>query len=337
MTLEKPLIRVGLLGHGSAGRRLHGPLIEAAGAFRIVAVSTSRAKTLAERRDAPRQETDPRAVIEADDVDLVVIATPNDTHVDLAAAALNAGKAVVVDKPLALSTADADRLIALARTSEAMLTVFQNRRWDGDFLAVRQAIASGELGEILLVEARWDRFRPAVPGTWKNAPGGGVLWDLGAHLVDQALQLFGPPDRVAADLAIQREGALTDDYAELTLTYGRMRCIVSAACMVAAARPRFAVHGTRGGLLTFGVDPGEGRLQGGRHPSDPDSAEGLSIPAERVTAEGREALRLPAGDWVAFYRAVAASLRTGAPPPVDPAEVRAAIAILEAAYAGAGL
>ena len=337
MTLESPLIRVGLLGHGSAGRRLHGPLIEAAGAFRIVAVSTSRAETLAERRDAPRQEMDPRAVIQADDVDLVVVATPNDTHADLAAAALEAGKAVVVDKPLALSTADADRLIALAKAKGRMLTVFQNRRWDGDFLAVRQAIGSGELGEILLVEARWDRFRPVAARTWKNAPGGGVLWDLGSHLIDQALQMFGAPEAVAADLAIQRDGALTDDYAELTLTYGRMRCILSAACVVAAARPRFAVHGTKGSLLTFGVDPGEGRLQGGRHPSDPDFSEGLSIPAERVTAEGREALHLPAGDWVAFYRAVAASLRTGAPPPVDPAEVRAALAIIERAYAEAGM
>lgn len=337
MTLEPPLIRVGLLGHGQAGCVLHAPLIEAAGAFRIAAVATSRTESLAERRDAPRQELAARAVIEAEDVDLVVIATPNDSHVDLAAAALDAGKHVVVDKPFALSAADADRLIELADRKGRVLTVFHNRRLDGDFLGVRRAIASGELGEVLLFEARWDRFRPIPPQTWKNQPGGGVLWDLGPHLIDQALQLFGPPDSVRADIAAQREGARTEDYFELTLSYGRMRCILSAACVVAAARPRFAVHGTRASFLTFGVDPIEAALHARRHPQDPGFAAGLpQIPAELVRGDGHELRPVPAGDWVEFYRRLAMAIREGAPPPVDPRQIREVIAIIQRAHATVG-
>ncbi|CAN7267498.1 Gfo/Idh/MocA family oxidoreductase [Phenylobacterium sp. LjRoot219] len=339
MTLEPPLIRVGLLGHGQAGAILHAPLIEAAGDFRITAVATSRTESLAERRDAPRQETDPRAVIEADDVDLVVIATPNALHVEQAAAALAAGKHVVVDKPFALSVADADRLITLANAKGRTLTVFHNRRLDGDFLGVKQAIASGDLGDVLLFESRWDRFRPVPPHSWKNTSegSGGVLWDLGAHLVDQALQLFGPPDHVTADLAWQREDAVSDDYFELTLRYGAMRCILSASCLVAAARPRFAAHGTHGSFLTFGVDPIEAALHARRHPQDPDFVAHLpTIPAALVRSAGREERQLPAGDWARFYRQVAAAIREGFPPPVDPREVREVIALIEQAYAKAG-
>lgn len=339
MTLEPPLIRVGLLGHGQAGAVLHAPLIEAAGDFRISAVATSRAETLAERRDAPRQVADARALFEADDVDLVVITTPNDLHFRQAAEALEAGKHVVVDKPFAVSAQEADQLIALAKAKGRMLTVFHNRRLDGDFLGVRRAIDAGEVGELVLFEARWDRFRPVPPQSWKNAaaPGVGLLWDLGPHLVDQALQLFGRPDTVAADIAVQRTGSQVDDYFELTLTYGRMRCILSAATVVAAARPRFAAHGTEGSFLTFGVDPIEAALHARRHPTDPDFAQALPpIPAELVRGETREARALAAGDWTRFYRQVAAAIREGAPPPVDPAEARDVIAMIAQAYAAAG-
>lgn len=338
MTLEPPMIRVGLLGHGQAGAVLHAPLIEAVSDFRISVVATSRPETLAERRDAPRQVTDARALIEDDEVDLVVITTPNDLHFEHAAAALDAGKHVVVDKPFAASAAEADRLIALAKAKGRLLTVFHNRRLDGDFRGVRRVLDAGEIGELLLFEARWDRFRPVPPQSWKNVatPGTGLLWDLGPHLVDQALQLFGPPDAVTADIAIQRTGSLVDDYFELTLTYGRMRCILSAATVVAAARPRFAAHGTEGSFLTFGVDPIEAALHARRHPLDPDFAESLPvIPAELVRGETREARGLPAGDWAAFYRGVAAAIREGAPPPVDPTEARDVVAMIEQAYAAA--
>ena len=338
MTLEPPLIRVGLLGHGQAGAVLHGSLIESVSDFRISVVATSRPESLARRRDAPRQVADARALIEADDVDLVVITTPNDLHFEQAVAALEAGKHVVVDKPFGVTTAQADQLVALAKSKGRMLTVFHNRRLDGDFLGVRQAIDSGDLGELMLFEARWDRFRPIPPQSWKNAatPGVGLLWDLGPHLVDQALQLFGPPDTVSADITVQRPGSAVDDYFELTLTYGRMRCILSAATVVAAARPRFAAHGTRASFLTFGVDPIEAALHAGRHPLDPFARDLPPIPAELVRGETREARPLAAGDWPAFYRQVAVAIREGAPAPVAPTEARDVVALIEQAYAAAG-
>lgn len=331
-------IRVGLIGHGQAGRFLHGPLIEAAGGFRIVAVATSRTASLAMRRDAPRQEREPERVIEAADIDLVVIAVPNDRHHALAAAALAAGKHVVVDKPFTLDAGQADQLIALAKANRRVLTVFHNRRWDGDFMGVREVLSGGELGELRLFEARWDRFRPCAPVGWRNSadPGAGVLWDLGAHLLDQALQLFGPPEALRADIAAQRQDALADDYFELTLSYGRMRCILSASSVVAAERPRFSAHGTRGSFTTHGVDPIEAALKAAHHPQDPAFRANLpAVPGRLVTEAGDEPRDLPAGDWVQFYVQLEAAIREGAPPPVSPAEARDVVALMERALLAA--
>lgn len=339
MTKAARDIRVGLIGHGLAGAIIHAPLIEAAGGFRITAVATSRPETLAARRDAPRADPDPLAVAQAEDVDLVVVASPNASHFALARAALEAGKGVVVDKPFVLSVRDADALIALAEQRGALLTVFHNRRWDGDFIAVRDALQSGRLGEVLLFEARWDRFRPHAAPSWRNSDeaGAGVLWDLGPHLIDQALHLFGAPDVVAADIARQRLGAAADDYFELTLHYGRMRCVLSASSVVAAARPRFAAHGVEGSFMTYGIDPFEDALRAGKHPADADFVRTLPPIrcAWRVGEQGQANADVRAGSWVAFYANVAAAMRGEEAPAVDPREARDVIAIIERAY-GAG-
>jgi scyllo-inositol 2-dehydrogenase (NADP+) len=330
-------IRVGLIGHGLAGAIIHAPLIEAAGGFRITAVATSRPETLASRRDAPRADSDPLGVAQADDVDLVVVASPNASHFVLARAALDAGKAVVIDKPFVLSVADADALIALAEQRGVLLTVFHNRRWDGDFIAVRDALQSGRLGEILLFEARWDRFRPRAAPSWRNSDevGAGVLWDLGPHLIDQMLQLFGSPDAIMADIASQRPDAVADDYFELTFRYGRMRCVLSASSVVAAARPRFAVHGVEGSFMTYGIDPFEDALRAGKHPSDGDFLRTLPsiCCAWRIGEQGQSNAEVRAGSWVAFYADVAAAMRGERAAPVDPDEAREVIAIIERAYA----
>jgi scyllo-inositol 2-dehydrogenase (NADP+) len=332
-------IRVGLIGHGLAGAMIHAPLIEAAGGFRIVAVATSRPEILATRRDAPRAETDPLAVTQARDVDLVVVASPNASHFPLARAALEAGKAVVVDKPFVLSVREADALIALAETRGLLLTVFHNRRWDGDFVAVREVLRERKLGDVLLFEARWDRFRPEAPQAWRNSDeaGAGVLWDLGPHLIDQALVLFGTPDAVVADIVRQRAGALADDYFELTLHYGRMRCVLSASSVVAAARPRFALHGTAGSFSTFGIDPFEDGLRAGK-PLDDALLDALPrIPAERRMGEEPPAsAALAPGNWVGFYADVAAAMRGERAAPVDPREARDVIAMIAGAHGGPG-
>ena len=230
-------LRVALVGHGLAGAYFHGPLIEAVGDLRIVAVATSNQESMKLRRDAPRRMTDASAACTAADVELVVIASPNETHFQLATTALRAGKHVVIDKPMVLSTVQADELIALAARQQRLLTVFHNRRLDGDFLYVADLLRRGELGVVSLFEARWDRFRPEIGAGWRNqdVPGAGLLWDLGPHLIDQALCLFGTPDQVRADVARQRPGAVVDDYFELRLDYGPMRCILSASTLVASA------------------------------------------------------------------------------------------------------
>ena len=328
-------IRVALIGHGLAGAYFHAPLIEAVRGLKIIAVATSNQESVKLRRDSPRLVADPVAACSLEDVELVVIATPNGTHFRLAATALRAGKHVVVDKPMVLSTAQADELIALAARQERLLTVFHNRRLDGDFLYIAELLRRGELGEVMLVESRWDRFRPQIGAGWRNelVPGAGLLWDLGPHLIDQALCLFGPPDRIDADIAQQRSGAAVDDYFELTLHYGPMRCILSASTLIALPRPRFAVHGTRGSCLTFGVDPLEEALRGSRKSGESDLRDDLArMQGLRVDASGRrQDLQFEAGKWQDFYADLANAIRRGTPPAVDPQQARAGIALIEQA------
>ena len=328
-------IGVGLVGYGLAGAVLHAPLIEALDAYRIVAVASSRAEA-AERRDRPQVVADVDALLAIDAVDLVVVVTPNDLHARHAEAALRAGKHVVIDKPMAPDVADCDRLIDCARAAGRVLSVYHNRRWDGDYLAARALLAHGAVGTPALYEARWDRFRPEAAAVWRNAPGAGagLLWDLGPHLVDQAIGLFGWPDAVTADVATQRGDARADDYFELTLHYGAMRAILSASTLVAATRPHLALHGTGGSWWTEALDPLEAALRAGRPPGDILPA----ISAFRATRDGeRVSQPVAAGDPFGFYGGLAAAIRAGGPPPVDPIEARDVVALIAAAHAGTPL
>jgi scyllo-inositol 2-dehydrogenase (NADP+) len=198
-------------------------------------------------------------------------------------------------------------------------------------------VAGGGIGEPALYEARWDRFRPEAAAVWRNTPrsGAGLLWDLGPHLVDQALALFGWPDAMTADVATQRAGAGADDYFELTLHYGARRAILSASTLVAATRPRMALHGTGASWWTEGLDPVEAALRAGERPSAPGFVAGLPpVPAFRATRDGeRIPAPIAAADPCAFYRRLAAAIRSGAPVPVDPIEARDVVALIAAAAA----
>ena len=331
---------VALLGHGMAGAFFHGPLIESTPGLALRVIASSRAESLGLRRPGPRIEPDALAACAAPDVDLVVIATPNALHEPLARAALEAGKHVLVDKPLALSTRGIDSLVALARRQGRQLEVFHNRRRDGDFGVLQSLLQAGSLGELRLLELRWDRFRPLVPGGWRHEqqPGAGVLWDLGPHLIDQALALLGSPDDFSADLACQRAGAVATDYFELTLRYGATRCIVSSSNLVAEARPRFAAHGSEGSWLGFGVDPQEAALKAGGRPDEAGFR--AALPRQRsvaVDAEGRRTESpIEPGDWRSFYVDLETALRGAAPLPVGAAAGREVVALIEAALASAG-
>jgi scyllo-inositol 2-dehydrogenase (NADP+) len=315
-------IRVGLIGYGLAGAAFHAPLITALDTFALAAVVTSRADAVAQALPRARVVRDVETVLADPAIDLIVIAAPDAAHASLAQAALAAGKHVVVDKPFVTDPADGAALVALAEVRGLMLSVFHNRRWDGDFLTVRRMLDADVLGDIMLAELRWDRFRPAIKTGWREAPGAGLLNDLGPHLIDQAVHLFGMPDAVTGDLAIQREGAVVEDYFEATLRYGARRVIVSTASVVAAARPRFALHGTKGSFVKYGIDPQEAVLRGGGSPRDP----GYGVDANRdhgtlTLADGTTSV-VPSerGDWRRYYEQVAVAIRQHSAPPVSARE-----------------
>jgi scyllo-inositol 2-dehydrogenase (NADP+) len=314
-------IQVGLVGYGLAGAVFHAPLIRACKRMELAAVQTSR--------DAPNRVGSLDALLER--CDLVVIASPNTTHFSIAKAALEAGKHVVVDKPFTVTLKEADELIALAKQRNQLLTVFHNRRWDSDFLTLKRILP--RIGAMSLYEAHWDRFRPAIKQGWRETeePGGGVWYDLGPHLVDQALQLFGMPDAVSADIFAQRPGARADDYFDVTLHYGPRRVCLRCSSLVADPRPRMAAHGSEALFVKFGLDPQEPALKDGANPLDPgfgiDSRSGtLTFPDGRSQSVPNER-----GDYLAFYEAVADSILDGAPAPVDPADARDGLLLISLA------
>ena len=332
-------IRVGLIGYGMAGRVFHAPVIASVPGLRLAKVVERRANESAERYPSVEVVRDADEVIGDDEIDLVTVATPNASHFDLARRALVAGKHVVVEKPFTTTSAEADELIKLARERGRLITVNQNRRWDGDFLTVRRLVGAGLLGRLVEYESHYDRFRSAPkPNAWREAegPGSGILFDLGSHLVDQAQVLFGLPRTITADIRIQRDFATTDDNFELILDYERLKVTLEAGMLVREPGPRFALHGTRGSFVKFGMDPQEEALKAGRTPAGPGWGE---EPEERwgtLDAEigglhvaGR--VETVAGAYQAFYRNVLDAIAGRAEIAVTPDEARNTIRTLELA------
>jgi scyllo-inositol 2-dehydrogenase (NADP+) len=325
--MNDAVIRVGLAGYGLAGSVFHAPLIRACKRMELCAVLTSR--------DAPHRVSALDELIERSD--LVVVASPNTTHFPIAKQALEAGRHVVVDKPFTVTISEADALIELAARHKLVLSVFHNRRWDSDYLTVRDMWP--QLGEVLLFEANWDRFRPAIKQGWREVPqdGAGLFNDLGPHLIDQALQLFGRPDAVEADVLAQREAAGVDDYFDVTLHYGPARVCLRSSSVVAAPRPRFAVHGTQGSLVKLGLDPQEAQLKAGLDPRDP--AFGIDAQPGTFTHPDGSTETVPPkrGNYLAFYEGIAAAILDGAPVPVAAEDAREGIALIDLARNAARL
>lgn len=265
-------LRLALIGYGSAARIFHAPLISGVPGLQLAMVCST--KPAAVSADWPQVSVvaTPQSAFDDPTIDCVVIATGNDSHHTLARAALLAGKHVVVDKPCTVTLEQTQDLLQVASAQKRMLTVFQNRRWDADFLALRQVIDSGVLGRVVHFESHFDRYRPVVPVRWReqNLPGSGLWFDLGPHLVDQALQLFGMPDDVLVDLAQQRDGAQVNDYFHAQLRYSGtqpgLRVILHGSALVPAVGPRFVVHGTLGSFVKYGMDVQEDALKAGGRP-----------------------------------------------------------------------
>jgi predicted dehydrogenase len=325
-------IRVALVGFGYAGRVFHAPLISATPGLVLRIFGTRRSASETGYPDAVAV-ADPFAAARHPDADLVVIATPNESHVPLAEAALRAGKHVVVDKPFTITLAEARALTTLADDAGRVLSVFQNRRWDSDFLGVRAAIAGGMLGDVVEVRSEMSRFRPEVRDRWREraGAGSGVWYDLGSHLVDQALLLFGPPTMVAADLRIQRSGGTAVDWFHVLLGYGRARVILSSSMLAAAQAPRFLVRGTEASLTKLSWDPQEQQLVRGLRPGSP----GWGVDPDPLTihpgesAEPRE-MAAPPGSYPTYYAALRDAIAGVGEPPVPAVQGCAVMSVIEA-------
>ncbi len=327
-------INVGLVGYGMGGSIFHAPLIGAVPQLNLTTVVTSRKDQV--HRDFPdvRVSTLPELLSDAS-IHLVVISTPTATHFEIAAAALSAGKHVVVDKPFAASVHEADALIQLAAQKHLRLSVFQNRRWDNDFLTVQHCVAQKWLGTVYHYEAHFDRFRPWIKAGWReeSETASGILYDLGAHLIDQALVLFGLPNAVTADVLTQRPEARAVDYFHLILDYGRTRVILHSATLVRASGPLFAIHGDAGSFLKYGMDPQEAASAAGERPGNPQW--GLDLPESYGVLTEASGVHRPietlCGSYERYYELMAACLLDGTPLPVDPADSRNGLAVIEAA------
>jgi scyllo-inositol 2-dehydrogenase (NADP+) len=257
------MLRVGLVGFGMAGRVFHGPLISSVDGVELAAVMERNSNGAETRYPGIRTYRLLEEMLKDDSLGLLVVATPSGTHFDLAGTILEAGKNVVVDKPVAVASEQIAELMALARKNKVLLMPFQNRRWDGDFLTVKKLVAEEALGRLVYVESRFDRWRPNMPTNrlWKEEPaGGGVLLDLGTHLADQALALFGKPLAISADVLREREWAKANDGFELRLRYAGFKVVLGADSLTLPAEMRFHLRGTKGNYWKNGLDPQEAAL-----------------------------------------------------------------------------
>ncbi len=344
MPIASSPVRAALVGFGLGGQAFHAPFLQAVAGLELTSIVTSdpvRRALAAERYPQARLLANADELwATAADHDLAVITTANRAHVPLTLAALDAGLHVVVDKPLAPTAADARILVAAAERAGRMLTVFQNRRWDSDMLTLRRLLADGALGDVWRFESRFERWRPVVdPTKWREsadaADAGGLLFDLGSHLLDQALSLFGPARQVYAEVRTRRPGAVVDDDTFVALTHDNG--VVSHHWVSATAAqlgPRLRVLGSRAAFVVDGLDGQEAALRAGAAPSDPGYG---VVPAEawgRLVA-GDDIQPVPAepGAYQRFYEGVVHAVRDGAPAPVDPADAVAVLDVLEAARA----
>ena len=339
-------IRTGIIGFGLSGRVFHAPFIATNPAFRLDLISTSSPERAAEARaQHPGAEivaTPEELLARAGDLDLVVLASPAHTHLAQGLAALEAGAGVVIDKPFVPTVVDAKKLIVKSEEVGKVLAVFQNRRWDGDFLTVKRLLAEGALGNVHRFESTFERWSGANRDRWQDTTtpdqGAGIAYDLGSHLVDQALQLFGPATVEQAELLTVREGSVSDDDAFISLLHSSgVRSHITVSRAAGQSGPRFRVLGDKAAYTVYGLDNQESALKLQQWPGSdgygvtPESDWGLL--GVDGSDEGLTAVPTAAGDYPAFYAGVAASILDGAPAPVDPRDALEVVRIIERAHA----
>jgi len=340
--IEQP-IRVGLIGFGIAGQVFHAPVIKAVPAlelYKVTARKTEQIDMLKNKYPDALVVSNAQDIFSDDSIELVVIATSNDMHYTLTKEALEAGKHVVVEKPFTNTTAQADELIALAKEKGKLPTVHHKARWHSDYLTIKKVIEQEKVGQLVAFEARYDRFRNYLrPNAWReeNLPGSGILYDLGAHLIDQSLQLFGFPEAVNADLRIQREGARAVDDFEVILHYPSLKVSLKGTMLAKEPTPRYNLFGWKGTFTKYGNDPQEAMLRAGYLPHliEDWGLEDPSIYGKlNIIQDGEDYITLiesERGNFPGYYANVAAAIRGQEPLAVQAVEARNVIRIIELA------
>lgn len=327
-------VRVGLIGYGYASKVFHAPLISGTSGMDLVSVSSSdAAKVQADWPDAS-VVSDPQLIFNDPTIDLVVIPTPNDSHFPLALAALEAGKHVVVDKPFTVTLSHAQELDKQAKARGLLLSVFHNRRWDSDFMTLKALLAQGLLGEVSYFESHFDRYRPQVQNRWREqaGAGSGIWYDLGPHLIDQALALFGLPHSISVDLAQLRPGASTTDYFHAVLAYPQRRVILHGTLLAAAEPARYTVHGTQGSYIKYGLDPQEDCLKAGARPPQDSWGQDCRNGVLTLMQNGAIAQQVwptVPGDYPAYYAAIRDALSGQGENPVPPDQAIKVMELIE--------
>ena len=329
------MLNVGLIGFGFSGKVFHAPVIRAVDGLRLT--------TIVQRSGTPDPRySDVEFVRSVDElltraIDLVVIATPNTSHHPIAQQCLLAGRHVVIDKPFTTTAREAEELVQLGAVKRRVLSAYQNRRYVGDFVTLQSLLSEGVLGRVTMFQSHFDRFRPELrPGAWREQaqPGSGIWSDLGPHLLDQALVLFGTPQAVAADIRVEREGAAADDAFDVTLHYPRMRALLRASMLALSPGPTFAVHGTNGSFVKYGLDPQEAALKSGRTPDESHwDSEPPAMYGRLTTPEGARTVPTIPSSFTQYYENIRDAILGKTQSAVTPEQVLNVIRGLELAVA----
>ncbi len=340
--MEK-VLKVGMIGFGLAGKVFHAPMVDSITQLELTAIVTRNQNAVQWIHNTypyTKIVSDADTLLADEEIELVIIATPNTFHGELAKKALLANKHVVVEKPFTITTQEADELIDLAREQQKILSVYHNRRWDSDFLTVKRVIEGQLLGNLVEYEAHFDRFRNKLKGNaWReeNRPGSGILYDLGSHLIDQALTLFGLPQEISADLGIQRAGAKVDDHFELIFYYPSLKVTLKAGCLVREPLPRFILLGDMGSFVKYGMDVQEAALKEGLTPKtlnpwgiEPKEIWGI-LNTEIKGVHFRGQVESRPGNYEAYYSNIYEAVRGRESLVVKPQEARNVIRIIELA------
>lgn len=327
-------LKTGVIGYGFSAKVFHLPFLEAMSQFEFSAISTSKAPDsyLTDRNVTVYSSAD--RLIDDSDVELVIITAPNDSHFRLAERCLNNNKHVIVEKPFVITSDQGATLSALAKAKNLKLSVYQNRRWDGDFLTLQNLIQTDACGDIKYFESHFDRFRPLVQDRWREKPveGGGILYDLGPHLIDQVMVLFGTPQAITARCLNLRENAEVTDYFHIQLHYQGLEVVLQASPYSAGPNLRFQLQGTKGSYVKYGLDPQEDRLKAGKLPVTPEwSQETPDAFGTIYHSETESPVHTLPGGYQIFYEKMYHAIRNNQPVPVDPEQNTVVIKLIELA------